>query len=192
MRFKNYLNNNDVERIIELSIFMEEFDNINEDISGLKNKIKKAFSAIGITAEKEEQGLIQILLKSGKTLSAFFWYALKAATGNDDAKKKVKQLANTEVKKEDLIDFLMKLDRVTLHLTSEPIHMIEALTGWKIQAAVHKAYADTKDVTKKIHQALFTLEDAAKEAVEPIKKKISAYIKQIRKLALQHKKIANY
>lgn len=182
MRFKKYLYEDDIEKIIEVAIFMEEFNYLDEGIGDLKNKIKNLLPKIGLRVEKKEEGLIQILAKSGKTLAKFFWYALKSSMGDVEAKKKVKELSKKEVKKEEILDFLLKLDMVTLHLLSEPVHMIEALTGWKLEAFIMKYEKEIKNFTEKVDKALVYLEDAAKNASSSLKGKITSYIKSIKNL----------
>lgn len=183
MRLKNYLNNdtNDIENIIETVVFMEEFNQLDEGISDFKDRIKGILPKLGIHAHKTGPGLIQILGKAGSTMTKFFWYAMKAATGDEEAKAKVKELANKEIHKEDVLDFLLRLDTVSMHLVSGPIHMIDALTGWHIGAHTNKV----KDgITIKIKKAIEYLEDVAKTAVGRIKQKIVQYINGIKNLAI--------
>ena len=79
-------------------------------------------------------------------------------------KEKVKEIAST-VKKEDVIDFLLKLDMATLHLVSGPIHTIDAITGWHLWAAVKSVAAKAGSVY-----------DEIKKAIDVIKQKITTLI----------------
>jgi hypothetical protein len=180
MRLENYIKeNNGIESIVEVSMFLEDFDYMNEGIGDFLGKVKSFLPNIGIHAHKSGSGLVQILSKAGKHMAKFFWHAMKAATGNEESKKIVKEMANKEVKKGDIIDFLIKLDTVTLHLVSGPIHMIEALTGWHIGAHIK---SDIKNVMTKAKDAIETLKNIAKDAEQGIRKKILQYINGLRRL----------
>lgn len=51
-------------------------------------------------------------------------------------KDRIKEIMST-ISKNDLIDFLMKLDASTMGLITGPIRMIEAITGWGISANIN-------------------------------------------------------
>ncbi len=181
MRLSNYLNENktDIDNIIEIAIFMEEYNQLDEGIGDYTKRLKGLLAKAGLHASQGGPGLIQMLAKAGTTMTQFFWYAMKAATGDEEAKKKVKELANKEVKKETLMDFLLKLDQVTLHMLTGPIHAIEAITGWHIGVY----YKVASKATEKIRTAISHLEDVAKTVTGKIKQKILQYINGIKQLA---------
>lgn len=181
MRLSNYLNENstDINNIIEIAVFMEEFNQLDEGIGDFTKRIKGFLSKAGLHASQGGPGLIQMLAKAGSTMTKFFWYAMKASTGDNEAKAKVKEMANKEIKKETLMDFLLKLDQMSMHMITGPIHMIEALTGWHIGVY----YKVATKATEKIRTAIAHLEDVAKDLAGSLKKKIIAYIKGIKKLA---------
>lgn len=185
MRFENYIKeeNDDLCAIMESVMFMEDFDYLNEGIADFAKKVKSFLPNLGIHAHKTGSGIIGMLGKAGSTMAKFFWHAMKAATGNEDSKKAVKEMANKEIKKEDLIDFLIKLDTVTLHLVSGPIHMIEALTGWHIGANIK---SDFKSIIHKAKEAIDTLISVSKEVSTDIKKKILQYVNGIKRLIGLH------
>lgn len=168
-----------IEVMVEAAEFMEmDMEALNEafNLGMLKSGAKELLKKAGIHAGQESNGLIQVALKSGKVMAQFIYYALKAAAGNEEAKAKVKELANTEIKKEDVLDFLLKLDQATLHVVTGPIHMIDSLTGWHIWANVHKK---AQSSLKKAKEALSALMDAAKGAEDKVKKRLKAIMKNI-------------
>jgi hypothetical protein len=181
MKFKNYLNENtiDVNNIIEIAIFMEEYNQLDESIGDFGKRIKGFLSKAGLHASQSGPGLIQMLAKAGTTMTKFFWYAMKASTGDQEAKMKVKEIANTEIKKEQVIDFILKLDTISLHMITGPIHMIEAITGWHIGVY----YKVAQKTTEKINTAIEHLKDVAKNVSGKVKQKILQYIEGIKKLA---------
>lgn len=184
MKFENYLKeNDDISIIMETVMFMEDYDYLNEGIGDFGKKIKSFLPKLGIHAHKVHGGLIGMLGKAGKTMAKFFWHAMKAATGDEESKRIVKQLANKEIKKEDVILFLLKLDTLTLHLISGPIHMIEALTGWHIDANIKHNVGDAMNKAK---QAIDTLLDISKTVSADIKKKIVQYVNGLKRLIGLH------
>ena len=74
-----------------------------------------------------------MILKSGKHIGKVIWYAMKAAVGNEEDKQKlIRIIKETKISSSQLIDFLLKLDMLTLHAITGPIHMIDAVTGWHL------------------------------------------------------------
>lgn len=180
MRFDNYLKeNNDISIIIETVIFMEDYDYLNEGIGDFARKVRNFLPKLGVHAHKAHGGLIGMLGKVGKTMAKFFWHAMKAATGDEESKKIVKQIANKEIKKEDVIDFLLKLDATTIHLISGIIHTIEALTGWHIGANIKH---DIENVTHRAKEAIDILINVSKTVSDDVKKKIIQYVNGIKRL----------
>jgi len=180
MRFDDYLSEDkQLDKLLEVAMFMEEFDYMNEGIGDFVKKVKGFLPKLGLHASKSGPGLIHMLKNAGTTMAKFFWHAMKAATGNKESADMVKQLANKEIKKEDVINFLLKLDTMTLHLVTGPIHAIEAATGWHIGVHI-KSIAD--DMMRKTKDSIDHLLDVAKTATTDVKKKILQYVHGLRRL----------
>lgn len=174
--FKQYdiENSSEYRAVVEMIQFMEYVDNdFQETLSeGLLDKI-------GLSAHKGDGGLLKIVKNAGITMVKLFAAVIKGD------KETAKAIANTEIKKEDVIDFLLKLDQATLHILTGPIHTLEAITGWHIWAKVSKHASDVahatvdsiKDATKYIKSKVAGLSDKAA-------KKIIANAERIEKLAL--------
>lgn len=149
--------------------FLEYIDNDYQET--LSEGILDKF---GLSAKKEDGGLIKIVKDAGLLMAKLFAAALKGD------KETVKEIANTEIKKEDVLNFLLKLDQATLHLLTGPIHSIEAITGWTIWTKVDKTTSTTistiKDATKYIKDRVSNINDKAA-------KKIHAAASAIEKLA---------
>jgi len=91
-------------------------------------------------------------------------------------KKKVAEIAKT-IKKEEVVDFLLKLDMATLHLVTGPIHFIDAVTGWDLAANISHGATHAKSVVV----------DTFQKAVEYIKDRVkSALPSQQQKPILKH------
>ena len=145
---------------------------------GIADKIDKALGALGLQVHGSNKGLIQIMLSAGKDITLLFWYAMKAMKGDKEAKAKAEEIAKKEVKKEDVIDFLLKLDTLSMHLLTGPIHMIDALTGWHIAPRIQKK---SKDITHRVDRAIAHLEKIAIEVPKNVAKKVQQYISGLRK-----------
>lgn len=169
----------DMQNLLEIAMFMDTpIDRLDEAID-IKGGLKSLMSKMGLHAHGSGKGLIQMIAKASKVLGEFFWHVFQASLGNEASKKRAKELANTEIKKEDVIDFLLKLDMATLHLITGPLHTIDAITGWHIWAAVgHKA----ETALKKAKDAIENLKTAAKTVEGKAKEQIKKYIHGIVKL----------
>jgi hypothetical protein len=135
-------------------------------------------SKIGLKISKGN-GLIDYLTKfatgAGKMLIA-------AIKGDEP---KVREIAS-KMNKEDFVDFLLKLDTVTMHLVTGPIHMIDAITGWDIMANIkHVAHVSKEKVVKSFKDALDYVRDKIENFMAPGDKKneMESHVDTIAKLA---------
>jgi len=148
MTFKTYLKENqqsltEQEITLAWAVMLDEdvSNNLNEGAESVVTKISPHFKKVGLNIHKST-GLLDYVMKFLKGSGKLFYYLMK---GDYDKAKDI--LRN--VKKEDVLDFLFKLDLGTLHLFTGPIHMIDAWTGWdlhvNLQAQMKKAEALAKD-----------------------------------------------
>ncbi len=171
----------DMEIIMEMAMIIDDDTVINEafDLKTFKSGMQSLMKGVGIGAHRSGEGLIQIALKSGKTMAEFVWHAFRAAAGKEESKTKLKELARKEITKEQFLDFLLKLDMATLHMVSGPLHLVDALTGWHIWAHIK---SHSENVIDKAKAAIRNLVDAAKSADSPIKKKLKGLMHGIARL----------
>lgn len=122
------------------------------------NNINNLISKAGFHVKKNK-GLIGHLINAGKGVSKLF-----IALINKDADSAKQILRN--LKKEDILDFLLDLDMATLHIVSGPIHLIDAITGWHLWANVKEkvkgASIAVMDAIKKLKQYLSAIVDKTK------------------------------
>ncbi len=185
----NYDEMRDMEIILEMAILIDDKTIINEafSLNTFKTGMDTLMKKVGLHTHKSGEGLIAIALKSGKLMSEFVWHTLKAAIGNEESKVRVKELANKEIKKEDFMNFLLRLDTVTLHFFTGPLHMIDAITGWHIGVYIKSKVEDTLIKAK---NAIKNLIDAAKGTEKSIKRKLKSLMNGIVKLfGLEDEKI---
>lgn len=184
-RFKNSIDDmNDVYALLEFMIFIESYDNdmINEGIvSDIKNTLKKSFSKSGLHA-KQTDGIIQQLLKSEKLVSSLLYHAFMSyyqyGHEQEQHEQEIKKLMK-KIKKEDLIDFLLRVDTLTMHLITGPIHTIDALTGTHIWADIKGKVEPAK---KRATAAIKSLEDLKNSVEGKLKDQVQKYSNALRRV----------
>ena len=167
LKFAEYkmLNSKEYNAILEvvaLEIFLDEechgsvneaWDVLNDTLiieNAFSNQLNRVLGKAGLSLHKtKEKGLLSDLMTAGKGMFKFFMAAIKGDTAT------LKKMANKEISKEELIDFIIKLDTATGHILSGPIHTIHAVTGWHIGANLHHAAHEVKTaVVTKIRDAI--------------------------------------
>lgn len=110
----------------------------------------------------KSKGLINHLQAAGKGLYKIFVAAIRGD------KEELKAVIKT-IKKEDVLDFVLKLDQATLHLITGPLHFIEAVTGWHLWAAIHATHSKIKDVAAKVKDAINAVKDGVIKVLDSTK-----------------------
>jgi hypothetical protein len=138
-------------------------DMITESEEYLAEGLNDYLGKIGLKVHKAK-GLIDyakdILVGTGK----LFLLIIK---GDTDA---AKELLKT-VKKEDVLDFLYKLDLATLHLFTGPIHFIDAVTGWDLTVKTKQAVKTSTDLIKDLVASLIKIKEHVSVALSGKKQK---------------------
>lgn len=179
MRLEKYIEDQtekDAIRLLEFSFLMNEEENILNE--GIVDNINKFLKKLGLHIDATDTGILNVIMKGGKYIAQMIWYSLKALRGDKDAKEKVKEIANTKITKEDFANFILKLDVLTLHILTEPIHMIDAITGW------HIGVNDKKigDVTHRVKTAIKWLETTLKEIPSKAQELLSKHIEGLKRV----------
>lgn len=128
---------NSIIEIMTISYLSEDCINegIVDSITNLKGKLEGALKKMGVSVHKDNDGLIVMALKASKNIGLMLYYSIKASSGDSSAKTKLVEILKS-VKREEVLDFLLKLDGVTMHFLTGPIHFIDNLTGWHIWATI--------------------------------------------------------
>jgi hypothetical protein len=144
----------------------------------LKNKVDPIAKKAGLLIETKK-GLLQYLSSATTGVAKLLYYAVDYYFNkNEESKKKMIELAKS-VKKEDIIDFLLKLDTLTLHLISGPIHQLDALTGTHIWANIQNK---TKNVTDAAKDAIRKIESLKDQLEGSLKAQLQKYSNALRRL----------
>lgn len=160
--------------LLEVAYFCEKGNALNEDFD-FQAVLKKA----GLKVTKSD-GLLKILAKAGKNLSKMFWLALKASTGGSADKQNLKEFLKThKIKKEQVVDVLLRLDTLTLHIITSPLRMLDALTGWNVVAAIETSIQPVKN---HISKAMAELKNAVEKAKGEYRQRIQSMVKNLETL----------
>ena len=177
MRLKTYIDvSEDASLLVEVAFLID--NNLNEDVSSILDKINSTMKSMGLHS-KQGKGIIQYTAQYGKAISQILYYALKANKGDAEAKAKIKEITSKELTKEQFIDFLLKLDTLSLHAVTMPIHIIDAITGWHVAANLDKMQDPIFD---RIQKAVEFLENAMEKATGQIKRQLQNVIAGIKRL----------
>jgi len=164
--------------ILEIFMIMNHDDLINEsiDLNAILQKLGFSFN--------KEAGLIQILHGAGKHIFSLFkaliiaWYS-----GKEEDKQVVRDIIDsTDITKEHIVDFLFKLDEVTLHLLTGPVYLLSAITGWKIRPIDPHKKITVQSIETKIKDAINQLSTITNELPKKIAKNFRSYLKGISNL----------
>lgn len=148
---------------------------INEMVNELDNeylfegKIDSLLHKAGLHVHKS-RGLIGYLKDAGVGIAKLFVAAIRRD------KKAVKDIVSS-IDKGDVVDFLLRLDMATLHIVTGPIHLIDAVTGWHLWAAV-------KDKANKAGNAVI---DKIKKAIEAVKTSLAKVIPDKKRIQSHYK-----
>jgi hypothetical protein len=152
---ENSISENEVMNALMVLTYLGTLENINE--SEIQNLTESSIMT-GITSlfGKLETGVDKIGMKlhHGKGLIDYA-KSFTGATGKmiiaaiKKDKEEIKRIAST-FEKAEFIDFLLKLDMVTMHIVTGPIHFVDAVTGWDLAA-------NLKAHTKKAQDTLETI-----------------------------------
>lgn len=119
------------EKIISLLVLMEHLDtldlmseSIDEQLVTIAEGINDHLNKVGFKLHKSK-GILDYIKSFVGGVGKVMFHIIKGDL--DKAKEIIKELT-----KEDILDFLYKLDLGTLHLFTGPIHMIDAWTGWDL------------------------------------------------------------
>lgn len=146
--------------------------NVRDVAKNIEGLLGKGLKKVGLHTHKGK-GIISYLMSAGKGVGKMI---LAGIRGDGET---VKELAKS-VKKEDVIDFLLKLDMATQHLITGPIHLIDAWTGWHIGANLENVIRGKNGIVAKIKGAFQTIKQNIHSVVD--KTRVAVFNKGIDKL----------
>lgn len=141
------------EKIISLLVLMEHLDtldlmseSIDDQLITISEGINDHLNKIGFKIHKSK-GILDYIKSFVGGVGKVMFHIIKGDL--DKAKEIIKDLS-----KEDILDFLYKLDLGTLHLFTGPIHMIDAWTGWDLAVNLKSHIEKGEGITEIIKKEL--------------------------------------
>ena len=156
MKFKDYLNEaTEMEAHLQALVFLmeQDLDTLNEDtIENLDEAFDKHLKKLGLKLHKSK-GIIDYIKSFAKGAGKVLLYIIK---GDHEKAKAILK----DMKKEDILDFLYKLDLGTMHLVTGPIHMIDAWTGWDLAVNLSAHMEKGEGISIVLKQSITKVRDA--------------------------------
>ncbi len=181
MRFEQYIYRNETQELLEFILLIDSY-NLNEGIiQDIKTKLSDILKSSGLHI-KQGKGIIHHLINAEKHISTLMYHALmsyyKHPSEQAPHKIKLKELVS-KVNKEDIIDFLLKLDTLTMHMITGPIHMIDAAVGTHLWANVSDSIGPAKE---KARVAIKSLESLKNTLEGKLKNQVTKYSNALRRV----------
>lgn len=141
------------EKIISLLVLMEHLDtldlmseSIDEQLVTIAEGINDHLNKVGFKLHKSK-GILDYIKSFAGGVGKVMFHIIKGDL--DKAKELIKSIS-----KEDILDFLYKLDLGTLHLFTGPIHIIDAWTGWDLAVNIKSHMEKGERITDIIKKEL--------------------------------------
>ena len=162
MSLKNYMNEStqvdeQVVKYLALTELMEmdssalNESTINETAENIVEGLNDKLNKLGLKIHKGS-GILDYIKSFATGVGKVFLALIKGDT------VKAKEILKT-LKKEDVLDFIYKLDLGTLHLFTGPLHMIDAWTGWDLSANIKTHMAKAQSLAQVFKDAVIKLKD---------------------------------
>lgn len=167
--------------LLEFIMFMEDGESLvlaEARGENVKAGLGKIANKLGVTVHGRKN-LLKLIASVGKNTGLALVYAMRAHMGQEGSKEKLESTLKTANIKSELTDLVLRLDTLTLHFLTGPIHMIDAITGWHIGADLHNA---AKTPNTHIKTALDTIIKASQAIRDKPRKTLNRSIDKIRKI----------
>ncbi len=161
-------NINEIEDKLNLLLYMSESNILNESLDNLTEAeitegVKDWLNKFGLKIHKGD-GVIDYIRQFSGGAGKLILAAIKGD------KEEVKKIAGS-LEKEKVVDFIFKLDMMSMHLITGPIHFIDALTGWDLVANIKHASKNAPSIIKDIIQSIKKIRDGIVKVVSGEHKK---------------------
>jgi gas vesicle protein len=156
-------------------------ESVMDSVKSVSNRIRAIFTKNTdiIQPSDFEKGLLSYLKDIGIGGTQMLYHAFNVYYNKDQkSREKIRELA-LSVKKEHIIDILLKLDVLTLHMITGPLHIIEAVTGWGI---FHRIKNKIEPLEKKAKEAIHSLEMLKTELDGKMRDQVQRYTNALRRV----------
>jgi hypothetical protein len=189
MRFETHLYKEDIHHdamnLLEFAIFMDDFGKLDEGIfdkiKDIKGKTENMLKNMGFHTS-QSKGLIYYLWTINKNIVRLLYHAISLSDAAEHQREAsqmaIKEIARS-VTKEEVINFLYKLDAVTLGILTTPLKVIDGITGWHIAGEVKTR---VEPAIIKAKKAIEWLESAKDELEGKLKIQLQKYVNALRRV----------
>jgi len=184
--FKDYINedaDDNIEHVmtlLEYMIILESGENLLNE--GRMDSVKSTLSGIakrlGISGHGNKN-LLSVMSSVGKNARSALVYAMQAFAGDEKAKEKLKSLRGSKEVRAELGDLILRLDALTMHFLTGPIHMMDAITGFDLAEKIREAATGE---THHIDNAIQTIEKAGSKLQRDKTSKVRKSLNLIKKV----------
>ena len=153
MKFSKYLKEDQTKEKVMMLLYVLENedklneDKLNEDTKELQEGFTDFMKSLGIS-------------KRTSAIDYFVGFATTAGkivlAGINGDEEKIKSLL-PKITKEQFLDFLISLDKITLGIITGPLELVSVITGWNLEDALVSLVKGTKRVVQNIHGTIETL-----------------------------------
>ena len=167
--------------LLEFIVFMEDGESlILSETKGenVKAGLTKVVGKLGISAHGRKN-LLKLITSVGKNTGLALVYAVRSHMGQEGSKEKLENILKTANIKSELMDLMLRLDTLTLHLLTGPLHIIDAITGWHLGADMQQK---AKTPNTHVKSALDTIAKAANAIKDKPRKTLNRSIEKIKKI----------
>jgi hypothetical protein len=174
--------NESIKECLMALAYMGTLENINESaltevsiltgIADMFGKVETGIDKIGMKLHKGK-GVLSYIADFNDAASFLIFAAIK---GDKD---EVLRIAKT-FDKAKFIDFLLKLDMLSMHIITGPIHMIDAITGWDLMANLKSHAVKAENIIDSIEKAISDLKSKISTLMDTsIADKVNAFFDSI-------------
>lgn len=189
MRFDTHLYkeniHHDAMNLLEFAIFIEDFGRLEEGvidkIKDIKGQTDAMLRKLGFHTS-QSKGLIHYLWTINKNIVRLLYHGISLSDASEH-QREVSRMAIKEimqsVNREEVLNFLYKLDAVTLGILTTPLKLIDGVTGWHIAGEV---VSKVQPAISKAKKAIEWLE-ATKDSLEgKLKIQLQKYVNALRRV----------
>jgi hypothetical protein len=105
-------------------------------------------------------------------------HAMRASAGVEGSKETLEALLQKSNLKSEFTDLILRLDILTLHFVTGPIHIVDAIMGWDLASNIREK---TLTQNTKVTSALDDLSKRASKMTNKVAKRVGVGLKIVRK-----------
>jgi hypothetical protein len=146
-------------------------------IESVKAGLAKAVGKLGLKVSGRKN-LIHLIGSLSKNAALAMIHAMRAAAGDEGSKEHLEDLLQKSNLKSEFSDLILRLDILTLHFVTGPIHIIDAIMGWDLASNIREK---TLTQNTKVSAALDELSKRANKMSKKASDRIAKGLKIVRK-----------